>query len=151
MSGKTQELSTLDAYGTIRILGSALFDAWFLVDDHDRILDFNPAFHALFPRSIARNLKLRKYGEVLKLTTDESCSLRDKCIAEGGRIRLDEIGCEIGDETLQLSISAIGVTLPGDVLGTLVLLRNVTGRGACSVAISADGGGCRARTTRSRG
>src|SRR5512141_2321094 len=46
---------------------NAIVDSYFIVDTERRIVDFNRAFFALLPRSVARGLKGKHCYEVLEL------------------------------------------------------------------------------------
>src|SRR5438105_2409044 len=103
----------------LKALGPALLDAWYVVDEDDRIVDFNPAFHAMFPRAVARKLKTLSCREAAKLPAcaTEQC-LRSVCQSQGP-IRLDEVDAEVADEQVRLIISATPVELPKGGKGAL--------------------------------
>jgi PAS domain-containing protein len=48
-------------------VSNAIVDSYFIVDTDRRIVDFNRAFYALLPRSVARGLKGKHCFEVLEL------------------------------------------------------------------------------------
>jgi hypothetical protein len=115
-----------DVVEALKILGPAFLDAWYVVDDQDRIIDFNSAFHALFPRSVARKLKSMSCREAVGLApcAGEQC-LRQICTASGPS-RLDELEAQIGSEKLRLIINAVPLPFPEGKTGALIVLRNVT-------------------------
>lgn len=115
-----------DALEVLKALGPALMDAWYVVDESDRIVEFNSVFHAMFPRAVARTLK----GAECRRTLDLPPCRGDRCLrracAESGSMRLDEVDVELGGERLRLIIGASPITLPGGGKGAVVVLRNVT-------------------------
>lgn len=115
-----------DVVEALKILGPAFLDAWYVVDDQDRIIDYNAAFHALFPRAVARKLRGMTCREVMFLPpcAGRRC-LRETCTASGP-CRMDELEAEVGGERLRLIISAVPVPLPEGKVGALIVLRNVT-------------------------
>ena len=115
-----------DVLDALKTLGPAFIDAWYVVDDQDRIIDYNPAFHALFPRSVARKLKglTCRDASAEGPCRSQGC-LREKC-ASSGALRLDELEAQFGDEQLRLIISAVPLPLGDGRHGALIVLRNVT-------------------------
>lgn len=115
-----------DVVEALKILGPAFLDAWYVVDDQDRIVDFNAAFHALFPRPMARKLKTLTCREALTLPPCGGAQcLRQTCIASGPS-RLDELEAQVGNEKLRVIINAVPIPLPEGKTGALIVLRNVT-------------------------
>src|SRR3546814_5455713 len=79
------------------LLGPAFSDAWVLLDGQDRVVEFNPLFHGLFPRSVARTLKATAFSDLLKLSVAEGVrQLRHD--AQNGPVRSEErrVGQECG-------------------------------------------------------
>lgn len=115
-----------DVLEALKILGPAFIDAWYVVDDQDRIIDYNPAFHALFPRAVARKLKGLSCREASPLgpCSAQGC-LRERCAASGA-LRLDELEAQLAEEKLRLIISAVPLPLGEGRMGALIVLRNVT-------------------------
>src|SRR5512137_1108463 len=75
----------------IKGISEIIIDSFFVIDAERTILDFNRAFFAMLPRSVARGLRGKKCYDVLQL---EIC--KDRCIAEHcwktrKHVRLDEI------------------------------------------------------------
>jgi len=115
-----------DVLDALKILGPAFIDAWYVVDEQDRIIDYNPAFHALFPRAVARKLKGLSCRDA---SANGPCAtqgcLRERCAASGA-LRLDELEARFSEELLRLIISVVPLQLSGGRLGALIVLRNVT-------------------------
>jgi PAS domain-containing protein len=115
-----------DVVEALKILGHAFLDAWYVVDDEDRIIDFNPAFFALFPRAVGRKLKGMTCRDAVALPPCAGAQcLRQTCVASGPS-RLDELEAQIADEKLRLIINAVPLPLPDGKTGALIVLRNVT-------------------------
>jgi hypothetical protein len=116
----------MNALEALALLGPAISDPWVVVDDQEKILEFNSAFFALFPRSTGRNLKKLSCTEVAKLPgCGTGQCLRARCETEGA-FRLDEVDVEVGADKLRLIISAAPLTLASGKIGALLVLRNVT-------------------------
>ena len=115
-----------DVVEALRILGPAFLDAWYVVDEQDRIIDYNAAFHALFPRAMARKLKGMTCRDVMMLPPCAGRRCLRETSAASGPCRMDEIEAEVGDERLRLIVSAVAVPLAGGKTGALIVLRNVT-------------------------
>jgi hypothetical protein len=116
-----------DVLEALKLLGPAFLDAWYVVDAQDRIIDYNPAFHALFPRAVARRLKSMTCREasVLGPCGGELGCLRERCTSTGP-LRLDELEVQLGEEKLRLIVSAVPLPLGEGKVGSLIVLRNVT-------------------------
>lgn len=110
----------------LEVLGPALTDPWFLVDEHDAIVDFNAAFRTLFPRQLARGLKGKGCRDALTLPPcgTDRC-LRTLC-EQDGALRLDEVDAELAGAAHRVILTALPVPLPEGKRGTLILLRDVT-------------------------
>ncbi len=115
-----------DALDALKRVAPVMTDPWYLVDAQDRIVDFNAAFFALFPRSVSRSLKGLHCREALALPpcAGEGC-LRRSC-GKSGSLRLDELDVPLGDQTLRLVVTAMAVELPGGDTGALIVLRDMT-------------------------
>jgi PAS domain-containing protein len=110
-------------------ISGVFIDAYFIVDNELNIIDFNPPFYALFPKSIARQLKKKKYIEVIHLNVGENKDIIDECIQRKQAVRYDEIiGMIPEHREMRLIASAIpfSKTDGGDVESVLILLRDVT-------------------------
>jgi len=116
----------MDVLDALKSLGPAFLDAWYVVDDQDRVIDYNPAFHALFPRAVARKLRGTPCREI---SPQGPCStqgcLRERC-ASSGPLRLDELEAQLSEEKLRLIISVVPLQLGEGRVGALIVLRNVT-------------------------
>lgn len=113
----------------LKRVAPALIDSYFIVDNERKIVDFNRAFYAMFPRQVARGLKNKVYSGVIDLSI-ASCIV-EQCWAENRHVRLDEIsGTIIGDlEPQQMKFILSAVPISDDSqqqAGALVILRNVT-------------------------
>jgi hypothetical protein len=115
-----------DALEGLKVFGPAFLDAWYVVDEQDRVIEFNAAFHAMFPRSVGRTLKSMGCRDVAKLPAcaTDPC-LRQRCSAQGA-VRLDEIDAEVGGQAVRLIVSAVPIALGEGRVGALIVLRNVT-------------------------
>ncbi len=109
-------------------MAPVLIDSYFIVDHERRIVDFNRAFYAMFPRQIARGLKTKKYSEVIDLSS--STCIAEQCWIANKHVRLDEIsGTIIGDaeaQKMKFILSAVPIGEVGAYAGALIILRNVT-------------------------
>ena len=106
-------------------ISDVVIDAYFISDENGVIKDYNRAFFAMFPRAVARKLKGMSVGDALKVGRDVS----RECMEAGRHVRLDEIPIHIAgsNEELRMIFSGIPLKGPdGNVLGALVILRNVT-------------------------
>lgn len=114
--------------GLKRISG-VFIDAYFVADREGNITDFNPTFYGFFPKSIARQLRRKRYDEVVKLESPGRGDIVTECLTRGQAIRYDEIKGVIPDvRDLILIVSAVPLSEEGDdsPMGVLVLLRDVT-------------------------
>lgn len=116
---------------SVKQLSGALMDAYAIVDADANIVDFNRAFYSLFPRSIARQLKKRRFDEVLALElAGKPLDLAQECMGREMSLRYDEVVGRIDDaETtpLDLIVSAVPLVSPTQELnGAFISLRNVT-------------------------
>jgi PAS domain-containing protein len=113
-------------------VGPALVDSYFIVDSERRIVDFNRAFYAMLPRSVARNLKGKKCFEVLELNICKDKCIAHQCWREARPVRLNEItgkvlGRDDDDANLRFILSAVPITDDsGEPVGALEIQRNVT-------------------------
>ena len=110
-------------------VSSAIIDSYFLIDTERRIVDFNRAFHALLPRSVARGLKGKHCFEVLELNICKHECIAEQCWADSRHVRLDEISGNIAGETrkLRFILSAVPITdAAGNHIGAIEIQRNVT-------------------------
>lgn len=115
-----------DGLDMVKRLGPAIVDPWYVVDEEDRIVDFNTAFHSLFPRSVGRKLRGMSCREAAVLPPCSGGQCLRKTCAQKGAFRLDEVDAEVGGEKLRLVISAVPVALKPGGQGALIVLRNVT-------------------------
>lgn len=110
-------------------VSNAIVDSYFIVDTERRIVDFNRAFHALLPRSVARGLKGKRCYEVLELNICANECIAQQCWQDGRHVRLDEISGNIAGEAqkLRFILSAVPITdEAGNHVGALEIQRNVT-------------------------
>ncbi len=115
--------------GDLKRVAPALIDSYFIVDAERKIIEFNRAFYAMFPRQVARGLKNKVYSGVIDLNIG-TCIV-EQCWTENRHVRLDEIsGTIIGDteaQQMKFILSAVPITDEAQVqVGALVILRNVT-------------------------
>lgn len=115
-----------DVLEALKLFGPVLTDAWFVVDEQDRIVALNAAFHQLFPRAIARNLKSMTCCEAVSLPTREGDRCLRRLCVSGGPFRLSEIDAEVGGQKLRLVISAVPLAFAPEKVGALIVLRDVT-------------------------
>jgi PAS domain-containing protein len=110
-------------------VSNAIVDSYFVVDTDRRIVDFNRAFHALLPRSVARGLKGKHCFEVLELNICANECIARQCWSDNRHVRLDEISGNIAGESqkLRFILSAVPITdESGNQVGALEIQRNVT-------------------------
>jgi PAS domain-containing protein len=110
-------------------VSNAIVDSYFVVDTDRRIVDFNRAFHALLPRSVARGLKGKHCFEVLELNICANECIARQCWRDNRHVRLDEISGNIAGESqrLRFILSAVPITdAQGNQVGALEIQRNVT-------------------------
>ncbi len=114
------------ALQALSVLGAGFIDPWYVVDDQDRIIEYNAAFHALFPRAVGRKLKTQTCRDALSMSAcaGEKC-LRKTCQSTGA-IRLDEVEAKIGETEYRLVLSAVPLDLGQGKIGALIVLRDVT-------------------------
>ncbi len=112
----------------LELIGPVLTDPWYVVDGEDRIIAFNAAFHALFPRPLARRLKGLRCTEALPLPpcAQEGTCLRQQACARAGPVRLEEQDFQLGERALRWVVSAVPLPLPSGEQGALIVLRDVT-------------------------
>ncbi|HNI59845.1 MAG TPA: PAS domain-containing protein, partial [Pseudomonadota bacterium] len=60
-------------------------------DSERNIVDYNRAFFSMFPRPEARQLKVKKCLDVMRLTICQDRCIAQQCWREGRQVRLDEI------------------------------------------------------------
>lgn len=108
----------------------AILDSYMVVDRERRIVDFNRAFYAGLPRSVARNLEGAKCSEVLQLSICTSDCIAEQCWRENRQLRLDEIDGRPGGEEGQARrfiVSALPIVNDdGEAVGALEIQRDVT-------------------------
>jgi len=110
-------------------VNNAIVDSYFIVDTERRIVDFNRAFYALLPRSVARGLKGKHCYEVLELNICANECIAQQCWADNRHVRLDEISGNIAGEAqkMRFILSAVPITdEAGNHVGALEIQRNVT-------------------------
>jgi PAS domain-containing protein len=115
-------------------VSNAIVDSYFIVDTERRIVDFNRAFYALLPRSVARGLKGKQCYEVLELNICANECIAQQCWADNRHVRLDEISGNIAGEAqkLRFILSAVPITdEAGNQVGALEIQRNVTDEAVC--------------------
>lgn len=107
-----------------------IIDAYYTVDREGKILDYNRAFYALFPRNVARKLKGKRIREVMEIERDIS----QECVEAGRHVRLDEIMGTVkdSDEEIRMILSAIPIEDETET-AALVILRNVTDEAAVQI------------------
>ncbi|MBL4637388.1 MAG: PAS domain-containing protein [Kofleriaceae bacterium] len=113
----------------LKQVAPALIDSYFIVDAERKIIEFNRAFYAMFPRQVARGLKNKVYSGVIELNIG-TCIVEQRW-TENRHVRLDEIsGTIIGDaeaQQMKFILSALPITDGAQQhVGALVILRNVT-------------------------
>lgn len=112
-------------------IAPAIVDSYFVVDTERRIVDFNRAFYAMLPRSVARGVKGKKCYEILELNICRTDCIAQQCWRDNRHVRLDEIsGKVLGDseaKEMRFILSAVPVTdVNGQHVGALEIQRNVT-------------------------
>jgi PAS domain-containing protein len=110
-------------------VAAAIVDSYFVVDTERRIVDFNRAFYALLPRSVARGLQGKHCYEVLELNICKNECIARQCWRDSRHVRLDEISGNVAGETqkLRFILSAVPITdQNGKNVGALEIQRNVT-------------------------
>ncbi len=115
----------MDIAEAFKQISDVVIDAYFIADTKGRILDYNRAFFALFPRQVARKLKSVTVAEVISMERD----VARECMDADRHVRLDEIPLRPkgSDRDLRVILSAIPLkATDGTVAGALVILRNVT-------------------------
>ena len=78
----------------------AIVDSYFIVDLERRIVDFNRAFYAMMPRTVARGLKGKRCFEVIELNICKNECIAKQCWTENKQVRLDEISGNIIGEAM---------------------------------------------------
>ena len=110
----------------------ALIDSWFVCDAERRIVDYNRAFFAIFPRQEARTLKGRTCAEVMNLSICKEACIANQCWREHRHVRLDEIdGKPIGQQEDAAKRRYVLSAIPifddeGKQVGALEIQRDVT-------------------------
>ena len=109
----------------------AIVDSYFVVDLERRIVDFNRAFYAMLPRSVARGLKGKHCFHVLELNICQENCIAEQCWNNNRHVRLDEIsGKVVGDgdsKEMRFILSAVPIAdAQGTAIGALEIQRNVT-------------------------
>ena len=110
-------------------VSNAIVDSYFVVDNDRRIVDFNRAFFALLPRSVARGVKGKHCYDVLELNICKSECIAQQCWADNRPVRFDEISGNVAGEAqkLRFILSAVPITdESGQPVGALEIQRNVT-------------------------
>jgi hypothetical protein len=106
-----------------------IIDSYFIIDLEHNLLEYNRAFRAMLPRTVARRLKTKKCYDVLQLDICEENCIAKQCIKLGRHVRFDEIKGRVPDDEQELRfiLSAIPIRgAGGDIKGALVMHRNVT-------------------------
>lgn len=108
----------------------AIVDSYFVVDVERRIVDFNRAFYAMLPRSVARGLKGKHCFHVLELNICQENCIAEQCWRNNRHVRLDEIIGKIAEgdsKDMRFILSAVPITdAQGNAIGALEIQRNVT-------------------------
>ncbi len=110
-------------------VSNAIVDSYFIVDTERRIVDFNRAFFALLPRSVARGLKGKHCYEVLERNICQEACIAKQCWNDNRHVRLDEISGNIAGEAnkMRFILSAVPILdASGNAVGALEIQRNVT-------------------------
>jgi PAS domain S-box-containing protein len=110
---------------SFKSISDVVIDSYVITDRESRILDYNRAFFALFPRQVARKLKGMTFREVMQVERD----VAKECMEMGRHVRLDEISVKMigGEEELRMILSGVPIKQPdGTTTGAVVILRNVT-------------------------
>ena len=119
-------METLDR---IKDISDIIIDSYFVVDTERTIVEFNRAFFAMLPRSVARGLKGKKCYEVLQLDICKDHCIAEQCWEAEKHVRLDEISGKVAksDRPLSFILSALPITdAEGNRAGAMVIHRNVT-------------------------
>ena len=122
----------MNAVQDFKRYASGIIDAYFIVDRELAIVDFNPLFYQMLPKTLARGLKRRRYTEVLLLDIGSDKDIATLCLESGKTMRFDEIRGVIDEKELILIVSAtpFSLTEGGQVDGALILIRDVTDEAA---------------------
>lgn len=112
-------------------ISPAIVDSYFVVDAERRIVDFNRAFYAQLPRSVARGLKGKKCFDVIALNICHSNCIAEQCWRNQRHVRLDEISGKIAGDAdgkdMRFILSAVPIMdNDGNPIGALEIQRNVT-------------------------
>ena len=108
----------------IRGIGAAFLDGWVAVDAQRQVVDFNPAYRAMFSRAQARKLKGSNCCQFLRLSVCSDGCLAARCLEEQAPLRLDEIPAEAeGDERPRRLIASAA---PLSDSAALIVLRDVS-------------------------
>jgi PAS domain-containing protein len=112
-------------------VSNVIVDSYFVVDIERNIVDFNHAFFALLPRSVARGLKGKRCHDVIELNICSNNCIANQCWSSGKQVRLDEITGKVAGEhdgqTLRFILSAVPIAdEAGNHVGALEVQRNVT-------------------------
>lgn len=113
----------------IRAVADVVIDSYFIVDADRTIVDFNRAFHAMLPRSVARGLRGKKCYDVLQLEICAEQCIAQRCWKSGKQLRLDEIQGKVARVDKQLTFILSGRPFFDDKqrpIAALVVHRNVT-------------------------
>ena len=115
----------------IRALGVVFVDAWLVVDRDRRLVDFNAHYRAFFSRAQARLLPGSTCCGQLALGVCEGgrACLAQRCLAEGGNVRFDEIPAVIEGEAEPRQVIASAAPVGSGAEGgpvALILLRDVS-------------------------
>jgi PAS domain-containing protein len=113
----------------LKVISDVIIDSYFVVDHERNIIDFNRAFHAMLPRSVARGLKGKKCYDVLNLHICKEACIAQRCWKSGKHLRLDEIRGKVAKTDKQLTFILSARPFFDDdnnPTGALVVHRNVT-------------------------
>ncbi len=112
----------------IKAISDIIIDAYFVVDAERNIVDFNRAFHAMLPRSVARGLRGKKCYDVLNLDICKDDCIARRCWKTRKQTRLDEIQGQVAktDKPLTFILSARPFFDGKRPVGAMVIHRNVT-------------------------
>ncbi|MCA9667655.1 MAG: PAS domain-containing protein [Myxococcales bacterium] len=113
----------------IKAISDVIIDSFFVVDAERTIIDFNRAFHAMLPRSVARGLRGKKCYDVLQLDICKERCIAEQCWKNKRHIRLDEIHGKVvkTNKSMTFILSALPLLDDdGNTLGAIVIHRNVT-------------------------
>jgi PAS domain-containing protein len=108
-------------------------DSYFVVDAERNIVDFNRAFFAMLPRTVARGLSGKKCYDVVEHSICKSACIAQQCWQSGRHVRLDEISSRVaqGTGTMRFILSSMPILdANGQAVGAIEVQRNVTDEAA---------------------